>query len=531
MEDAARRTKVDWLPWGPRAFRIADHLDKPILLAISTPWCHWCHEMDETTYSDPGLAANLNDGFVPVRVDADRNPRVRDRYVTGGFPSTVFLTPDGTILTGAGHLDVEGLRSVLTTVRERWDSAGRDAGRVPRAVRDQSPPVGPLDSSVEQLLSGQLQASWDAEQGGWGSAEKFPLPETISFALKREPELATRALELVGAHLQQDDGLVSRHAAQDWSDRTEETLTDTTGAVLGAFADAYCLQGSDRFRVAARAAVDGLTGPMWRNGAVAASRGAPDDDGAPGKHGVDPTHFADRNATVAVGLLWYHAYTDDERAGERGLQLMEALESLTSEGLVAHYDGSGSPRGFLTDQARVLQAHVTAAQILDPSYVEEAAAVAEATLETLLAEDGCFLDAVPEGPGLLDRPLRPIDENARLADALLTLGELTEEDRYRRVARDALSAFAGAADRVGVHAAIYGTAAARTVNGPLVLAVADDVGSNLHRAALRVADNEKVVVPEAPGPSGTAWIRTTDDTRTPVETPEALQEQVSAYIE
>lgn len=531
MEDAARSSKVDWLSWGPRAFRVADHLDRPVLLAISAPWCHWCHEMDETTYSDPGVAANLNDGFVPVRVNADRNPRVRDRYATGGFPSTVFLTPDGTIIAGAGHLDVEGLRSVLRTVRERWRNAGRQAGRLPRAVRDQSPPPGQLDASVEQLLSGQLEAKWDDDHGGWGSAEKFPLPETIAFALKREPPLATRALDLVRAHLQREDGLVSRHAARDWSDRTEETLTDTTGAVLRSFADAYCLRGTDRFREAATMAVDGLTGPMWRDGGVAASRGAPDDDGAPGSDGVDPTHLADRNASVAVGLLWYHGYTDDTRAREYGQQILETLESLTRDGLVAHHDEFSSPRGLLTDQARVLQAFVTATQILDPSYLDQARAVADATIRTLSTDEGCFIDGVPDGPGLLDRPLRPLDDNARLADALVTLAALSGENRYRQVARNALAAFAGAADRVGVNTAIYGTAAARTVDGPLVIAVADDVGSQLHRAALRVADNEKVVVPEVSGPAGSAWIRTTDDSRNPVETPEALLERVSAHVE
>jgi uncharacterized protein YyaL (SSP411 family) len=530
MEESARSTKVAWLEWGSRAFRAAAHLDRPVLLSISTPWCRWCHEMDAEAYSDPGLAANINDGFVPVRVDADRRPRIRERYATGGFPSTVFLTPAGTVIAGAGHLEIDGFRRVLNTVRERWEAAGTDAGRIPRAVRDQSPPNAELDGRIERLLTGQLEARWDDANGGWGSAEKFPLPETIRFALKREQELATRALDLVIDHLQAPDGAVHRYAQPDWSSPTGETLTDTTGGILSVLAHAYCRTGEPRFADAASSATGALTGPLWADGAVAASRGDPDDSRAPGPEGVDWTMLADRNAVAATGLLWQYAYTDDERARTYAVRLLETLATVTESGLVAHHDGAGAPRGLLGDQARLLEAHVTAAQVLGSTHLGSARTIADATLETLHSEGGAFLDGPPSGAGLLDRPLRPLDGNAAMADGLLTLAELTDTDRYHSAAVEALSAFAGAADRIGVQAAIYGTAASRAVEGPLVIAVADDVGSPLHRAALRVADHEKVVVPQAEGPGGTAWLRTAAGASGRVESPGALEALVRDHV-
>lgn len=520
MDDDAAATRVDWLPWGPRAFRAAAHLDRPVLLFVRTPWCGPCTEMDETTWADPGVAANVNDAVVPVRVDADRRPRVRERYAAGGFPATTALTPDGSVIAGAGHLDPAGLRRLLARVRERWRAAGADAGRVPDALADPGPPGGSLDGSVERLLAGQLRAQWDDEHGGWGTATKFPLPDTVRFALKREPALAERVLDRVLDRLQAPDGAVYRYAAADWTEPSREVLTDTTGGVLAALADAYLHTGADRFLAGARAAADALTGPLWVDGTVAASRTAPD-------HGatLDRTPLADRTAVAATGLCRLAAYTDDAPAGAAAT-LLGTLADMTADGLVAHHPGPDAARGLLGDQARLLEARVTAAQVHGREHVGPARAVADATLETLQAATGALRDgpADPSAPGLLDRPLYPLDGAAVTADALVTLAELTDTARYRRAAREMLAAFAAAADRVGVQAARYGTAAARTVDRPLTVLVGVEAGAPLHRAALRVADHEKVVVPGADVEPGTARLRGAGeaDGSEPLASPEAL---------
>ena len=77
-------TRVEWRQWGQDAFDEARRRSVPVLLSLSTTWCVDCHEMDATTYADPNVAANVNDRYVPIRVDADRHPRVRERYAAGG---------------------------------------------------------------------------------------------------------------------------------------------------------------------------------------------------------------------------------------------------------------------------------------------------------------------------------------------------------------------------------------------------------------------------------------------------------------
>src|SRR3989338_1891484 len=92
--------KIKWLEWSQESFEKAKMEDKPILLDLTAVWCHWCHVMDMTSYSDDAISETINNGFVPIKVDIDKRPDIRERYNRGGFPSTVFLDPDGHAIAG-----------------------------------------------------------------------------------------------------------------------------------------------------------------------------------------------------------------------------------------------------------------------------------------------------------------------------------------------------------------------------------------------------------------------------------------------
>ncbi|WP_135806693.1 DUF255 domain-containing protein [Halorussus marinus] len=524
MNESAERTKVEWREWGADAFEEARAADKPVLLSLSATWCSWCHRMDREAYSNPMVAANVNDSFVPIRVDIDRQPRVRERYNVGGFPSNVFLTPEGETLTGATYLGVDGMRQVVERVRDLWTHKGRDAARVPRSLRE-DPPAGELSPEIERLVAGQLGEKFDDQFGGWGDSEKFPLARTAEFALKREREQALASLTAVREHLFDDyDGGFFRFAeGRDWTDVHHEKLLSTNAALVRAFAEAYLYTGEAEYREPADRTVEYLTTTLWTGESFAGSQApgdepdAPDDSESeadePGYYdrpasdreaadppAVDATAFADWNAMAADALLTLHAYTDDERArtyAERALD--HVLDELVADGAITHFraDGRTGETDLLADHAHLLGALTTARQVTgDAASLGAAREVADRALEALRDEDtGAFVDGPRSGPGLLDRPLRPLDGNAELADALIDLAILSGEDRYREAAAEAVAAFAGAADRFGVQVASYATAAARLCREPLVIEVADPAGSDLHRAALRVADHEKVVIP------------------------------------
>jgi uncharacterized protein YyaL (SSP411 family) len=505
MDEFAVETKVEWREWGPEAFAAAERAGKPVLLALHASWCEDCHEMDRTTYAEPRIAANVNDGFVPVRVDVDRHPRVRDRYNMGGFPSTVFTTPEGTVITGATFLGIDGFREILDAVRRTWDGEGLEAGSVPRALANADPPGGTLSPRVEEHMVEQLLAAYDDEFGGWGTDVKFPLPRTVEFALVRARDQATRTLEAIRTRLTDtNDGGFYRFARnRNWSDPQREKLTDENAALVRAFAHGYRYTGEEAYRDTAERGVAYLTADLWTGEGFAASQGGHDayyrmeatERAEADPPTVDETLLAGHNALAADALLAFAAYTGDPRArryAERALAVVRDL--VREDGAVVHCrtDGEAGTTGLLTSQARTLAGLTTAGSVLgDP---EPAGAVADYAIDALRGESGAFRDGPAEGAGLLDRPLFPLDTNAELAHGLVDLWALTGEDRYREAAREALAAFAEATDRMGVEVAHFASAVARA-RDPRVVVVGTLAGSDLHRAALRLADHETTVVP------------------------------------
>jgi uncharacterized protein YyaL (SSP411 family) len=557
MDDDAGETLVEWREWGAEAFAVADRRSCPVLLSVTAPWCTHCRAMDEETYAEPRVAAHLSDGFVPVRVDADRHPRVRERYNVGGFPATAFLTPEGEVLTAAGYLGLEGFRGILDSVRRTWDAKGTAAGSVPRALGDE-PPAGEVTSQVEAHMVDRITGGFDGEFGGWGEGAKFPLPGAVEFAAKRERtrDHATRTLEAIHAHLLDTyDGGFYRYADnRDWSGLHREKLLDENAALVGAFTTGYLYTGEETYRDAAEATVDYLTTDLWveagEGGAFAGSQAGGDyytlsasdrEEADPPR--IDDTVFADRNGLAADALLRFAAVTDHEGAARHAERALDTvLADLVDDGAVTHFppaadDGERGARsssdssdggepveaGLLVDAARLLTGLTTAAQVLgDDRWLAAARDVADELLG-LQDDTGAFRDGPAEGPGLLGRPLRPLDTNVEAAAALIDLAALTGEATYREAAADALAAFAGAAGRMGVEVAGYATACARHVNDPLVVET-PPAGSDLHRAALRLADHEKVVVP---GNRDDAVARRGSTAGEPATDPEALAETVA----
>src|SRR6266480_1419843 len=113
---ANRAHEIKWREWGEDAFREAKETGKSVLLSLSAVWCHWCHVMDETSYSDEGVISFVNEHFIPVRVDNDQRPDINARYNMGGWPTTAFLTPGGEVMAGMTYIPPEQMRDVLNQV-------------------------------------------------------------------------------------------------------------------------------------------------------------------------------------------------------------------------------------------------------------------------------------------------------------------------------------------------------------------------------------------------------------------------------
>ncbi len=186
---------VDWYPWGEEAFERADTEDKPILLSVGYSACHWCHVMAHESFEDPDVAAVVNDYFINVKVDREERPDVDAIYMEavqaltghGGWPMTVFLTPDGRPFFGGTYFPPQargGLPSFLDlcqAVHETWNERRDDllsqADELTTSLnRTALLATGNTMPSPDVLTNvvHSLQAQYDPEWGGFGKAPKFP---------------------------------------------------------------------------------------------------------------------------------------------------------------------------------------------------------------------------------------------------------------------------------------------------------------------------------------------------------------------
>ncbi|MBA3654766.1 MAG: thioredoxin domain-containing protein [Actinobacteria bacterium] len=198
---------VDWYPWGDDAFARAREEDKPILLSVGYSACHWCHVMAHESFEDDATAAVMNELFVNVKVDREERPDVDAVYMEavqamtgrGGWPMTVFLTPDGKPFFGGTYYPPErrhGMPSfteVLIAIRDAWrdrrPAVIDQAGEMAAAIESRTQLAAPSDEphlGVE-LLEGAysvLRAQHDDAWGGFGGAPKFPQPSMLDLLLR-----------------------------------------------------------------------------------------------------------------------------------------------------------------------------------------------------------------------------------------------------------------------------------------------------------------------------------------------------------
>jgi len=202
-----RAREIAWRPWGEPAFAEARRLGRPILLSLSAVWCHWCHVMDETSYSDPRVIAIVNEDFVPIRVDNDRHPDVNRRYNMGGWPTTAFLAAGGDVISGATYIPVDQMLQALERVREFFEvnrasllaldsSAPAHAADGEAAFAQRSAARGRLDlvsadfagdpdvpGDIPAEIALQVVHAFDPLHGGLGADPKFPQADVFAFML------------------------------------------------------------------------------------------------------------------------------------------------------------------------------------------------------------------------------------------------------------------------------------------------------------------------------------------------------------
>jgi uncharacterized protein len=262
---------VDWLPWGEQALARAAAEDKPLLVSIGYSSCHWCHVMERESFEDPRTAALMNEAFVCVKVDREERPDVDALYMEavqsmtgqGGWPLNVFLTPDqlpfygGTYFPPNERHGMPAWTQVLQAIAEAWEERREEIRAGGERLRERlsggsqlAPSAEPIRAELLDAAVARLRESFDARDGGFGGAPKFPHASVIEFLLlrgEREMTGATlRAMAGGGIHDQIGGGFSRYSVDRAWAVPHFEKMLYDNGLLARAFLHGWQLLGDRR---------------------------------------------------------------------------------------------------------------------------------------------------------------------------------------------------------------------------------------------------------------------------------------------
>ncbi len=485
---------VNWYPWGEAAFERARTENKPIFLSVGYSTCYWCHVMEREVFSDPEIAALMNTNFVAVKVDREERPDVDDVYMqathlltgSGGWPNSVFLTPDGRPYYAGTYFPPEdafgrpGFPRVLaaiqlawSTEREKVESAADRATERIQAMTDLSmrgeAPVPPIPELMRSALA-SLAASYEPEHGGFSQRTKFPRPPALALlTASLENETAPDRLDMLTHTLDEMAlGGIYDHLAggfhrytteSTWSIPHFEKMLYDNAQLVGVYARAYALTRRPLYRrvveetvryldremslpeggfaSAQDAEVDGHEGAsyVWRREEIERVLGA-----ERAKAFFSVYELAPTREDPGEGVLRVHIDAKSRTGRGRPPDPAAALAELDADraALLATRAERTQPlrddKALVAWNALAIRGLVEAARALDqPALVERAEQVAHFLLARLRAEDGSLRRSYIAGQA---REAGVLDDYAFLADALVELHGATREPTWLAKARE-----------------------------------------------------------------------------------------------
>ncbi|MYU03053.1 DUF255 domain-containing protein [Streptomyces sp. SID8366] len=440
---------VDWWPWTPEAFEEARRRDVPVLLSVGYSACHWCHVMAHESFEDQDTADFLNAHFVSVKVDREERPDVDAVYMEavqaatgqGGWPMTVFLTPDaepfyfGTYFPPEPRHGMPSFRQVLEGVRQAWstrrDEVGEVAGKIVRDLAQRE--IGhqgtrpPGEQELAQALLG-LTREYDAQRGGFGGAPKFPPSMVLEFLLRHHARTgAEGALQMAqdtcermargGLYDQLGGGFARYSVDRDWVVPHFEKMLYDNALLCRVYAHLWRATGSELARRVALETADFMVRELrTAEGGFASALDADSDDGS-GRH-VEGAYYV-WTPEQLTGVL-----------GEADAQLAAQFFGVTEEGTFEH----GQSVLQLPQDEGVFDAEKIASvkrRLLDARARRPAPGRDD---KVVAAWNGLAIAALAETGAYFDRP--DLTEAALGAADLLVRVHLDEHTRLTRTSKD-----------------------------------------------------------------------------------------------
>ena len=469
---------VDWHPWGEEAMRLAKEQDKPILLSIGYAACHWCHVMAHESFEDQVTAEQMNADFINVKVDREERPDVDSIYMQavnamtgrGGWPMTVFLTPDGkpfyagTYFPNEPRHGMASFQQILTGVIQAWrndrENVVGSASEVAQQLQALSG-VGfeeqPLDEEIFRSALRGLGQRFDASWGGFGDAPKFPQPMTIEFLLRESIrgendnalEMAEGTLRKMaeGGMYDQIGGGFARYSVDHrWLVPHFEKMLYDNAQLARVYLHAWQVTGNDFYRRITEETLDYVLREMrHEDGGFYSSQDA-DSEGVEGKFYVWSADEI-REALGEEADTFMRVYGVSNEGNWEGhnilnLRLAEALDGRIAAARATLYElrskriWPGLDDKVLTSwNGLMLAAFAEAGQALGRAdYIEAAESNADFLHRTMRRDSGRLFRTWKAGSDAKYNAY--LEDYAYLADGLLALYEATFERRWVDWARE-----------------------------------------------------------------------------------------------
>ena len=505
---------IEWREWGPEAFQEAQDQNKPVMVFIAAFWCGFCQRMDETSLSEDDTITLLNAFFVPIRVEESQRPDVDLRYNQGGWPTIVFMAPDSTHLFSVNFMEAEPFVNLLVkivTLHQQGEAIVEltELPAHPQNDAEEDTDPAPLGPAIVAEIAGMVEGLSDAVNGGYGAQFKFLHPEATDFLLYLyETSGESSHLDHVRFTLnkmhesktfhEEDGGFFRYSSKADWSEPHPEKLLDDQAALLSNHLRTYLLTHDESYRETAMGLIQYMD-TVLSIGKSGLFQGCQDyvreDRDAPSSamlSVIDEYLYCDANARAVSAYLdaWWIFGLEDCR--ERAKEVLEALwDTLRSpDGGMNHYwHEQAQVPGLLSDAAETGLALLHAYSTLqDETYLRRAETLAESISRRHRDSDGGFHDISISGPASLNRPMKVLAQNARLAAFFVKLADLSGDESHRQQAVWALKSFPNAHRNYGAFAAGFGHALARLLSLPVIVTVAGKPGDpsvlEMARAAL-----------------------------------------------
>ncbi|HEX5192632.1 MAG TPA: thioredoxin domain-containing protein [Solirubrobacteraceae bacterium] len=459
---------VDWYPWGAEALRRARDENRPLLVSIGYSACHWCHVMAHESFEDPAIAALMNDRFVCVKVDREERPDVDAvcmeacQVMTGqgGWPLNAFLTPEqepffvGTYYPPASRHGMPSWRAVLDAVSDAWTQRRDDVrkqgaqvlARLDGASRLQASDEPLTEALLDEAVAG-LRGGFDAANGGFGRAPKFPQASLIEFLLARgEREMSASMLRAMasGGIYDQVGGGFARYAVDaTWTVPHFEKMLYDNALLARAYLHGWQVFSEPLLRRVCCETLDWtlreLRGP---EGGFCSALDA-DSDGVEGSYYVWTVAqlreaLQPLGAEVAERAIAFFGAT--EGGNFEGSNVLEGRGPALAPELLAQVRArlyevrEQRVRPGLDDKrlcswnALMISALAEAGAALQrPDYVSAATACAEFVLGSMVSADGRLLRTYKDGRAHIDAYL---EDHAYLLEAMVTLYEATLDERW-----------------------------------------------------------------------------------------------------